>query len=354
MPHLARICMRATTYEPPILTHPQPRPTPAQESLFAPTTAMNCHGATTLGSGSPPMSVLWAGLPRELKDLILEHTAPPNLSMQLVGGNMLSPNWPGPKQAATGLHDWECLFSLLRVSTNTRKLVLGSLERNSCMLVKSYHIMRSLPRRDLSFDWINCCSTIKTKAQAKIYCSPPRWFDEHDRRYSDAANSLYVTASAEVPRGEQRQAVFTFEWHVSIKKDPTAYELQRFSWFMQDYETSLRRIYRSSIRHSFNEWESTDLAKPAFWMQFTLDCSASGNRPFLNGREFPSRFVIDACQYDPSGEGMQRVDAAKMKKLEEEQGRRDIVKVLWVFLPYTQPEVDLEAWKEHNLTEEAL
>lgn len=126
--------------------------------------------ATTPGSGSFAMSVLWTTLPTELKYLILEKAIPDRLELQVTQSvpHLLSAppdvlyTKMRPSSAALAEHhawvatiaNWKHLLVLLSVSQGTRRRALAEMKQKTCIHMTLHQGGARDSRRGLRYkDW---------------------------------------------------------------------------------------------------------------------------------------------------------------------------------------------------------
>lgn len=191
----------------------------------------------------------------------------------------------------------------------------------------------------LAFNWAKSCGPITSRVQGRCWFDMLPWYNEADRRYSDADNKLYVTVTSRMPQDGHDAEDLVFEWHTRFEKRPTFWELEMFGQYMEQFETFMKKNFKLTLTGSYRPEDFYDPSVFAVRVHKALSAC------FDHWQPRSSYTVVEACKYDSAPKLFEAIQQKTSHELKEKVGLRDMLEVLWVSLPYLQPDGDLDEWK---------
>lgn len=242
---------------------------------------------------------------------------------------------------------WKILSNLMLISKHTRKLALSIFKSTSCMnfaiaVPWAWNLIDSPRKRNVNIKypgWLCDFGPAQLHLQRKAQFSPRRkgrstvrqW--KHDSHLS----TLYVTVSIPIVGPGEQLKPPKLVWHIARGK-PSEVELIEFSKYMADFESLLTAGHKEFIDSEAPMWKSGQRAE---YVCLTAIHFSYGSPSVLDENR---RIISQAHDYEPGTKDMEEIDRANMGRLADDIGRRNMLEVLWVFMPYLQPDGDIWEW----------
>lgn len=304
-------------------------------------------GETTPGSGSLPMSVLFAKLPRELKFHILDRAVPRDLEMQFSYRTLGVPS--GRATAPLQMYDrvplegeWETLSTLTRVSAYIREQTLQILREATCVRASNDNKLFMTPGCSIYRDWISRCQNVVLKSERYTTFHVPTRDQRLEHSFpSQLHTTLRSTLSVVISRRDQPVRLPSFEWHISIR-DHSESELRGLLQHMRTAEADMQSQYASDNATQYLIYlPDEEVADKECLLSSHMARSVSPEPAWLS-------LLVGGIHQSDWSEGTwecyegpwQGIDVPGMERLIEHLGRRAMLDVLGVFLPYFQPETE--------------
>ncbi|CZT23046.1 uncharacterized protein RCC_08756 [Ramularia collo-cygni] len=289
---------------------------------------MSARGATIPGAGNLPVSVVWRTLPMELVEQVLQKAVPEHYVVYIEEGHRhsyihLQPLYtPNPEP-------WKILFGLCKVSRRTRLRAIGSFERTSIVEFRGcQRFVRPLHQQCLE-TWLSRCSRVEVTVERFIQI-PERFHMRHNpagTRTTTALRALSTTIMSASP--QQTQNHFNVQWQIQSTR-PIYEEVGILRKYMKGFQ--------SHLFHNISQRLSFERRARRCWRVL---------RTCVDRYPPPEDVIESRGEYGIPRELSTGVwtdtSLLAMERLEEDMGRKEVLDVLWVFLPYFQPDADLEA-----------
>lgn len=278
---------------------------------------------TTPGSGELPISTLWTTLPNELVDQVLEVSQADHFDLHM--GATGSPKSEETYTLTTDqVEEWDRLFTLLRLTKDTRIRALRRFQDKATVHVDTLQDYREPRFGNLSI--LSSCPNIIVEVVLNLTGSSFDW-PTPARVESD----LRLTLSMRIARPGEQQEPSKSVWELR-HSEPLSHELSALRKCMRKMNAYIHRHQwwvMQSIASVSNESEHADVYQAWRTLRSLLDTESC----YRLAREVVSGFV--RYRHDTS---LKATNDKQLVELEEEAVRKEILKVLPVFLPYFQPE----------------
>lgn len=301
---------------------------------------MLARGPTTPGSGAQPMSVLWTTLPQEIEDEIFEQAISRRFTLHAewrshCGGSALRPLLATPSPSP-----WNGLFVLMQITKRNSQRALNSFKRNSVLHILEYESSTREMSHFPSSDWLDRCGEMVV--EAKRYISFIEDLPDYDGYFISRDTTLRGLWSLRISRAGVVKFGPSVKWDLSLY-DPKCEEFMAFQTFMARAEEGIQGPCEYNYRrcsHCVDPFcKHTSVIENIRTAQEIL-------RNSIDAPEFTGDLEITAGN-GVGGDGVDQLDQTdwvdtdllRMKKIQEDLGRKEVLEVLWVFLPYLQPQI---------------